>query len=45
MGPVKNLNYLNDIKTSFLRPFKFFIFYKNILHAPKALKALKALKT
>ena len=42
VGPVRKLNYLNDIKTSFLRPFKFFIFYKKILHALEALKALKA---
>ena len=39
VGPVKKLNYLNDIKTSFLRPFKLFIFYKKILHTLKALKA------
>ena len=35
----KKLTYLNDIKTSFLEPFKLFIFYKKILHALKALKA------
>ena len=44
VGPVKKLNYLNNIKTSFLRPLKFFIFYKKILHALKALKEIKALK-
>ena len=44
LGPVKKLNYLNDIKTSFLGPFKLFVFYKKILHVLKALKALKALK-
>ena len=32
VGPVKKLNYLNYIKTSFLRPFRCFIFYKKILH-------------
>ena len=40
--PVKKLNYLNDIINSFLGPFKLFIFYEKILHAQKALKALKA---
>ena len=35
----KKLTYLNDIKTSFLEPFKLFIFYRKILHALKALKA------
>ena len=44
VGPVKKLNYLSDIKTSFLGQFKRFIFYKKILHALKALKAIKALK-
>ena len=44
VGPVKKLNYLNNIKTKFLRPLKFFIFYKKILHALKALKEIKALK-
>ena len=41
-GPFKELNCLDDTKTSFLRPFKLFIFYEKILHALKALKALKA---
>ena len=44
VGPVKKLNYLSDIKTSFLGLFKRFISYKKILHALKALKALKTLK-
>ena len=42
VGPIKKLNYLNDTKTSFLRLFKLFIFYKKILHALETLKALKA---
>ena len=43
-GPFKKLNYLDDTKTSFLGPFKLFIFYEKILHALKALKELKVLK-
>ena len=44
VGLVKKLNCLNDTKTSFLGLFELFIFYKKILHAPKALKVLKAQK-
>ena len=39
LGPFKKINCLDDTKTSFLRPFKLFIFYEKILHALKALKA------
>ena len=42
LGPVKKLSSLNDIKTSFLGPFKLFIFYKTFLPELKVLKALKA---
>ena len=42
LGPVKKLNCFDDTKASFLEPFKLFIFYEKILHALKALKALKA---
>ena len=41
--PVKVLTYIRT-KTSFLGPFELFIFYKKILHALKAVKALKAQK-
>ena len=44
MGLVKKLSCLDDTGTSFLEPFKLFIFYEKILDALKALKALKVLK-
>ena len=44
MGPFKELNCLDDTKTSFLGPLNSLFFYKKILHALKALKALKPIK-
>ena len=44
MGPFKELNCLDDTKTSFLGPLNSLLFYKKILHALKALKALKPIK-
>ena len=42
VGPVRKLNYLNDIKTSFLRPFKFFIFLQKDFARTRGIKSTKS---